>query len=404
MTDEVADAIDRVVRDEGRRVLATLVRTTGSLELAEEAVADATERALRHWPRHGVPDEPRAWLTTVARRRAIDLVRADSRRRNREAATMTDEPVPDDGADLLRLLFTCCHPALSVDRRVALALRTLCGLSTHEIAAALMVAEPTLARRLVRARRKIADARIPYRVPGDDELGDRLPALIQVVRLVFTEGHRATSGDELVRVDLCVEAIHLASLLVELFPRDTEVAGLWALLTAVHARARTRTDAAGDVVLLRDQDRSRWDHDVIALAEAGATDAWARAGDSPGPVLVEAAIAVLHATAPTYAATDWRAITELYELLDAATANPAVRCNRAVAVAEWAGPAAGLALLDEAPTRTPDHLWDAVRADLLTRLGRRDDAAVAYRAALASGPPPPERRLLERRLADLATG
>ena len=405
-TQSTAAAVAAVVRTEGSRVLATLVRVVGDLGLAEDAVADATLQALRSWQVDGVPDDPRAWLAVVARNKAYDQIRATRRRRTREEHVMQDETQvvagPDEQrADLLRLLFTSCHPALPMDARVALSLRTLCGLTTHEIAAGLLIEEPTLAKRLVRARRKIADAHIPYRVPGDDELPERLPAVLQVIRLVFTEGHRATSGESLVRVDLCAEAVHLATLLLELMPSNTEVIGLWALLTATHARRATRSDDAGDVILLADQDRSAWDRDAIAVARDAAMGAWQAAADAPGPMLTEAAIAVLHATSPSHDETNWAAIVELYELLDAATQNPIVRLNRAVALAEASGPAVALALLDHSPDRPPGHLWEAVRADLLRRLGRYDEAAVAYRAALAAAPTPPEVRFLTRRLAAL---
>jgi RNA polymerase sigma-70 factor (ECF subfamily) len=346
-------------------------------------------------------------LAVVARNAAIDRLRREAKRAGKEeAATMdpfADEPspVPDSVVrdDQLRLIFTCCHPALALEARVALSLRTLCGLTTAEIARALLVPEPTMAKRLVRARRKIADAHIPYRVPADHELPDRLPAVLGVVYLVFTEGHRATSGDELVRVVLCDEAIRLARLLHELLPDEPEVAGLLALLLLTDARRATRVDDDGDLVLLADQDRSLWDRAAIDEGASLVAGALRRSAGRAGPYQLQAAIAACHACSPSYEATDWRGIAELYRVLEERAPSPVVSLNRAVAVAERDGPDAGLAVVDAVPGLDGFHLWHATRADMLRRLGRTAEAAEAYRAALACAPPPPERRFLERRLA-----
>jgi RNA polymerase sigma-70 factor (ECF subfamily) len=389
-------------------VLASLTRTLGRLDLAEDAVQDAAVVALERWPRDGVPRDPRAWLTVVARNRALDRLRREAKRAGKEATTMDlfdDEPspVPDSVVrdDLLRLIFTCCHPALSFEARVALSLRTLCGLSTAEIARALLVPEATMAKRLVRAKGKIAGAHIPYRVPPDHELPDRLTAVLGVVYLVFTEGHTATSGSDLVRVDLCDEAVRLARLLHDLLPDEPEVMGLLALLILTDARRATRTDGAGDLVLLADQDRSRWDRSAIDEGADLVTRALRRSAGSPGPYQLLAAIAGCHATSPTYDATDWVDIAALYGLLEQRAPSPVVSLNRAVALAERDGPAAGLAVVDAIGGLDRFHLWHATRADLLRRLGRADEAAAAYRAALGCDPSPAERRFLERRLDGL---
>jgi RNA polymerase sigma-70 factor (ECF subfamily) len=336
------------------------------------------------------------------------LRREAKRSGKEEAATMDPfrgEPeAPADTVvrdDQLRLIFTCCHPALALEARVALSLRTLCGLSTAEIAHALLVPEATMAKRLVRAKGKIADAHIPYRVPADHELPDRLPAVLNVVYLVFTEGHTATSGDELVRVDLCDEAVRLARLLRELLPDEAEVAGLLALLLLTDARRATRVDAAGDLVLLADQDRSRWDRAAIDEGAALAAEALRRSAGDPGPYQLQAAIAACHATSPTFAATDWAQIAELYRLLEQRAPSPVVTLNRAVAVAERDGPERGLAVVDAIDGLQRFHLWHAARADLLRRLGRNAEAADAYEAALGCEPAAAERRFLTRRLAEV---
>jgi RNA polymerase sigma-70 factor (ECF subfamily) len=372
-------------------------------------VQDAAVAALERWPRDGVPDDPRAWLTVVARNRALDRLRREAKRSGKEATTMDrfsgePAPLPDTVVrdDQLRLIFTCCHPALALEARVALSLRTLCGLSTPEIARALLVPEATMAKRLVRAKRKIAGAHIPYRVPADHELPDRLPAVLGVVYLVFTEGHTATSGDHLVRVDLCDEAVRLARVLRDLLPDEPEVAGLLALLLLTDARRATRVDGAGDLVLLADQDRARWDHAAIGEGAALVAEALRRSAGSPGPYELQAAIAACHATSPTSEATDWEEIAELYRLLEARSPSPVVALNRAVAVAERDGPAAGLALVDAIDGLERFHLWHAARADLCRRLGRHTDAAAAYRAALGCEPSAAERRFLDRRLAEVS--
>jgi RNA polymerase sigma-70 factor (ECF subfamily) len=371
-------------------------------------VQDAAVVALERWPRDGVPDDPRAWLTVVARNRALDRLRREAKRAGKEATTLdlfADEPSPMPDTvvhdDQLRLIFTCCHPALALEARVALSLRTLCGLSTAEIARALLVPEATMAKRLVRAKGKIAGAHIPYRVPADHELPDRLPAVLGVVYLVFTEGHTASSGDELVRVDLCDEALRLARLLRDLLPDESEVAGLLALLMLTDARRPTRVDDAGDLVLLADQDRGRWDHRAIDEAASLVAEALRRSAGSPGPYQLQAAIAACHASSPTYEATDWGEIAVLYRLLEDRAPSPVVSLNRAVAVGQRDGPAVGLAMVESIEGLDRFHLWHATRADLLRRLDRPADAADAYRLALDCEPSPAERRFLQRRLDDL---
>jgi RNA polymerase sigma-70 factor, ECF subfamily len=406
---DVDRALAEVVRHEGRRVLATLVRVTGRLDVAEDAVQDATVLALETWPARGVPDVPRAWLTTVARHCATDRLRREAARRGKEARAvvdlspghdpdvgLTDEPIVTD--DLLRLVFTCCHPALSLEARVALTLRTLVGLEVAEVAALLLVSTATMQRRLVRARRKIVDARVPYRVPSAAELPDRLGAVVQVIRLLFTEGHRPSVADAAIDRARCDEAIRLARLLHGLLPDEPEVSALLGLLLVTDARRGARRDDRGEPVLLADQDRSRWDHDRIAEGVALAATAWQTSADRPGVVTVEAAIAALHVTAPSVAATDWVHVARLYALLEDATPTAVVRANRVVAVAEAEGPATALGLLDgyvRPPTAWPT--WWVVRADLLRRLGRHEDAVTDLDRALALDPPPVERRLLTER-------
>jgi RNA polymerase sigma-70 factor (ECF subfamily) len=405
-----ARALTEAVRVEGGRVVATLTRLLGDLDLAEDAVQEAALAALEHWPAHGVPDNPAAWLTTAARNKALDRLRREQNRGAKEDRAMQmlegfgDDPAPESVVrdDLLRLIFTCCHPALAPEVRIALSLRTLGGLTTAEIAHAFLVPEATMAQRIVRAKRKIAGAAIPYRVPPAHELPDRLPGVLAVVYLIFTEGHTATSGDALVRVDLCDEAIRLARLLAEVLPDETEVLGLLALLLVTDARRSTRLDAQGDLALLADQDRSAWDHAQIEEGAGLLEVALRRAAGRPGPYALQAAIASVHAVAPSWTDTDWRELVGLYDLLLKVLPTPVVALNRAVAVAELEGPAAGLADVDAIAGLHGFHLWHATRADLLRRLQRPADAGEAYRAALACEPSAPERRFLERRAAEVA--
>jgi RNA polymerase sigma-70 factor (ECF subfamily) len=410
------ERLAETVRVEGRRVLATLVRTLGSLQLAEDAVQDAVLAALASWPRTGVPDDPRAWLTVTARRKAYDVLRREAARPAKEAAAGRELPVtaPDpalevievepEGAvrdDLLRLLFTCCHPALAADAQVALALRTLAGLDVPAIARAFLVSEATMAKRLVRARQKIAAARIPYRVPSDTELPSRLPGVLAVVHLVATEGHAPSSGDGVVRVDLEVEAVRLARLVAELMPGEPEVLSLLALLLLTGARRPARVDPAGNAVLLADQDRTRWDGAAIREGVTLLAEAVRRSGGVAGPYQLQAHLAACHSTAPSWADTDWDRIVGLYDLVLTLGANPAVALNRAVAVGQRYGPAAALAALDGIGRPVRTHLWHAARADALSRLGRTAEARQQLVTATGLAPTEPERRLLAGRLAAL---
>lgn len=404
---DVEDAITRAFRDEWGRVVATLIRTTGDWDLAEECAQDAFAQALERWTRDGIPRAPGAWLTTVARNRALDRLRRDKTRaaKYEELATMTDADEP--GAqpaivdDRLRLIFTCCHPALPLEARVALTLRTLAGLSTAEIARAFFVPEPTMAKRLVRAKAKIEHAGIPYRVPPPDLLAERVSGVLAVLYLLFNEGYSATSGDDLVRVALCDEAIRLAQALVSLMPDEPEAAGLLALMQLHHARRAGRVAANGDLLPLEEQDRSRWDLDSIRAAIV-TLEASERRGVR-GPYQVQAAVAACHAIAPVAAATDWTRIAALYDQLVAMVPTPVVRLNRAVAVGMAVSPESGLVLVDELVDDLGSfHLLHATRGDMLRRMGERAAAASAFATALDLAPTETERRFLQRRLDELA--
>ncbi|HEX4701507.1 MAG TPA: sigma-70 family RNA polymerase sigma factor [Pseudonocardiaceae bacterium] len=406
-------AVRRAVADAHRRewafVLAATARVAGDLDLAEECVQDAYLSALSAWTRQGVPGNPAAWLTTAARRRALDAHRRATTLRAKlpllvePEAVAPAEPVEEIiQDDRLRLVFTCCHPALSVPAQVALTLRLVCGLTTGEIAAAFLATEPTIAARVTRAKKKISAARIAYRVPEPAELPDRLDAVLVVVHLLFTTGHTAPAGDRLVRTDLVDRAIGLARMLHELMPDEREVIGLLALLVLTDARRATRMDDTGGVVLLADQDRSRWDR--TAITEGGALVREALRGGQPGRFAVQAAIAALHAEAPSYAETDWRQVLGLYDVLARVWSSPVVELNRAVALAKVCGPAAALARVDDlvADGRLAGYRYLPVtRADLLRQLGRPDEAAAEYRAALELAENTAEREFLAARIAEL---
>jgi RNA polymerase sigma-70 factor (ECF subfamily) len=394
-----ASEITRVFREEYGRAVAVLVRVFGDIDVAEEAVQDAFTAAVERWPSTGLPPSPAGWIITTARNRAIDRLRREASREDRHAQAAllraADEPF-EEGAvrdERLRLIFTCCHPALAVGAQVALTLRLLGGLTTREIAHAFLVPEATMAQRLVRAKAKIRDAGIPYRIPGDADLPDRLRAVLAVVYLVFNEGYAASSGERLVHDDLCAEAIRLGRQLAELMPDEPEVMGLLALMLLVESRRASRTTPDGGLVLLADQDRDQWDRAMIAEGQAIVRQCLRR--NQPGPYQIQAAINAVHSDAPSGADTDWWQILQLYEQLMAIAPSPVVALNRTVAVAEVDGPAAALTLV-EGLDLGGYHLFHAIRADLLRRLGRDQEAALAYEAAIALTENAAEREFLQR--------
>jgi RNA polymerase sigma-70 factor (ECF subfamily) len=409
--DRAREMVDAVYRQDSRRVLATLIRLLGDFDLAEEAMHEAFAAAVEQWPREGAPASPRAWLVSTGRFKAIDAMRRRARfdasqteLADRLAVEATDagpREAEDIEDDRLRLIFTCCHPALPPDAQVALTLREVCGLTTEEIARAFLTAPPTLAQRIVRAKAKIRDARIPYEVPSRVELPDRLDIVLHVVYLVFNEGYSASSGESVTRADLSGEAIRLGRLLVELLP-EPEAVGLLALMLLHESRRTARTSPTGELILLDDQDRSVWNREQIA--EGAALVERALASRRIGPYTLQAAIAAVHAEAATAATTDWGQIVGLYDVLARAAPSPVVELNRAAAVAMRDGPAAGLALIDAILARgdlADYHLAHSARAELCRRLGRTAEARAAYERALALARQGPQRRFLERRLGEV---
>lgn len=404
--------VEAVFREERGRLLASLVRRFGDLDLAEEVTSEAVEAALVHWPDEGVPAKPGAWLLTTARRKAVDRLRRDQAYAARLAILQVEadraDPAPPADTDgelpdeRLQMFFTCAHPALAAEDRTALTLRCLAGLTTPEVARAFLVPPATMAQRIVRAKKKIREARIPFRVPGTDELPERLPGVLQVLYSIFTEGYAASSGPRLQRLDLADEAIRLAQILRWLLPAEREVSGLLALMLLTHARRDARTGPDGELVLLDDQDRGRWDRTMIE--EGRGLVLAALTGGPPGPYGVQAAIAALHDEAADLAATDWPQVVALYDVLLALTPSPVVELNRAVAVAMCDGPEAGLTLLDglaDEPLLRGHHPYPAARGDLLHRLGRLPEAATAYREAIDLAGTEPERAHLRSRLTEI---